>query len=313
MRFDLHGIEIELNSNDALLGARTRETFASHRALAQHKSRPDIFFQLDLTESIPAPPSGEPAYAERDLIHYYVTPPRVVAHFPRYGQLQIDLAHARIEGEIIAAALTTYGVFEDLVAIGLAPLLRRRGKFLVHAFAAERNGRGALLVGSIGAGKTTTGIALLRAGWRLLSNDSPLIDAVTSNILSYPGLLSAYPETLRRFPELHPLVTDAYARRKISFAAESVYRDVWSGAAAPGVILFPTVEKISEHRAVRLTAPETLRLLLPHAVERWDTEMIPQHLALLNRVAAQTPAYQLLLAPDTETVPQLLGKLLVSR
>lgn len=32
-----------------------------------------------------------------------------------------------------------------------------------------------LLVGGIGAGKTTTGLSLLNAGWQLLSNDSPVV------------------------------------------------------------------------------------------------------------------------------------------
>lgn len=312
MRFDLHGLVLNVDSDDALVRERMEETFASRPAPQNTERDADICFQLDLCRDVPPTPPGTPAYAERDLIHYYISPPVVTAHFPRYGQLRIHLERATIDGEIVPAAITTYGVLEDLVAIGLSPLLRRRGKFLIHAFAAAKDGRAALLAGSIGAGKTTTGIALVRAGWRLLSNDSPLIDAETTKILSYPGLLSAYPATLRRFPELRALGANTPERRKVTFAAESVYKNVWSESAVPGVILLPRVEPITEHRVERLSAPEALRLLLPHAIERWDTEMIPQHLALLNRVVAQTPAYQLFLAPNTDTLPELIGRLLMA-
>jgi len=311
MRLNLHGLALNMASSDALIRERIAETFASLPPAQNTERDPDICFQLDLCQDIPPAPPGAPAYAERDLIHYYINPPVVTAHFPRYGQLRINLERATIEGEIVPAAITTYGVLEDLVAIGLSPLLRRRGKFLIHAFAAAKDGRAALFVGSIGAGKTTTGIALVRAGWRLLSNDSPLIDAETTEILSYPSLLSAYPETLQRFPELRALGESVTEHRKVTFAAESVYRNVWTESAAPGVILLPRVETIAEHRVERLSTPEALRLLLPHAIERWDTEMIPQHLALLNRVVAQTPAYQLFLAPNTDTLPELVSRLLM--
>lgn len=312
MRFDLHGLALELDSNDTLVRERFAATFASRPLLDRVKEEATLYLQLDLRGTVTAAPDGAPVYAERDLIHYYLTPPMVVAHFPRYGQLRIDLERSMITGEIISAAITTYGVFEDLVAIGLSPLLRRRGKFLIHAFAAAHEGQAALLVGGIGAGKTTTGIALVRAGWQLLSNDSPLLDAATTNVLSYPGLLSAYPETLQRFPELHPLLPGTIERHKVTFSAESVYRDVWTESATPGVILFPHVEPVSEHDIKPLTPPETLRLLLPHAIERWDTEMIPQHLALLNQLVAKTPAYTLALAPDTASLPDLVRRLLTA-
>lgn len=310
MQFDLHGLILQLDSNDGLVRSRFDATFPQSLVPPHVPRGAGIICQLDLSEEIPPPPAGAPVYAERDLIHYYLALPTVIAHFPRYGQLRINLDRATVQGEIITAAITTYGVFEDLVAIGLSPLLRRRGKFLLHAFAAEFGGRAALLVGSIGSGKTTTGIALVRAGWKLLSNDSPLIDAATTHVESYPGLLSAYPDTLRRFPELHSLLPETGARHKVTFAAESIYPDVWSDSAAPGVILFPRIENVAEHRIARLTGPEALRLLLPHAVERWDSEMIPQHLAVLNALVAQTPAYTLSLAPNTDTIPELVRALL---
>ncbi len=58
-------------------------------------------------------------------------------------------------------------------------------------------------------------------------------------------------------------------------------------------------------------APEALRLLLPHAVEQWDREMIGRHLLLLRKMVEKTPAYTLRLGPDVLAIPEVLAKVMV--
>ena len=164
------------------------------------------------------------------------------------------------------------------------------------------------ITGDIGAGKTTTGLALLHAGWRLLSNDLPILavgDRV--QVRSYPGLLSAYPDTLARFPELAGLAAEPGERQKTLFAAEAVYPDVWLEDAPPGALLFPRIEPRAEHALERLAPVEALRQILPHAIEQWDRAAIPDHLALLNQLVQSTPAYRLRLAPNTDTLPDIIA------
>jgi hypothetical protein len=189
--------------------------------------------------------------------------------------------------------------------------------FLIHAFAAACNGRALLLVGDIGSGKTTSGISLLRAGWRLISNDSPLLSqANLVEALAYPGLLSAYPDTLRRFPELAPIADTAPSqnvipeRRKTTFTAESIYPNTWIAAAPIGAIIFPHVAHRVTHEVQKLGEAEALRRLLPHAIDRWDTEYIPQHLQLLRALASGAPAYQVALGEDISHLPTLLASLI---
>jgi hypothetical protein len=236
---------------------------------------------------------------------------RVAVHFPRFGQMRLDLNAGRSDGELTGAALAAHGVFEDLLAIGLSPHLRRRGLFLLHAFAACPPGRGAaLIVGDMGAGKTTTGLALLHAGWKLLSNDSPMLaeaDGGGVNVLSYPGLLSAYPDTLARFPELAAFNTSPQVREKVLFAAEAAYPGAWAERAPAGAIIFPHIEARAAHALEPLPPAEALRLILPHAIEQWDRAMIPAHLALLNRLIQSAPAYRLRLAPEIMTLPSVVA------
>jgi hypothetical protein len=336
MKYDFHGAIVETRSPDAAVAARWGATFASRPTAA---GPADIRFTLELAEETPPAPAREPDFRQGDLLEYYVDGAAVTARFPRFGWLRLNLNTGEVGGRIRPAALTTQGVFEDVAAIGISPLLRRRGMFLLHAFAAARRApqghtiygaarasspptaaqsdtsgeQAVLLVGEIGAGKTTTGLALLHAGWKLLSNDSPIVkDEGGVQVLAYPGLLSAYPETLARFPELRALMpeTTAGERRKTLFAAESVYPGVWIDRARAGALVFPQIEARAEHALEPLAAPEALRRLLPNAVEQWDREMIPAHLALLRKLVEATPAFRLRLGPEVEAIPAVLASAL---
>jgi hypothetical protein len=309
-RWQLHRQIVEGHWSPDAVGERWRATFASLPEAPAAGAA--LVFDLELVDDVPPAPPQTPDFKQGELLAYYQDGAEVIAHFPRYGQLRLNLAEGATRGSITDAALSAYGVFEDLLAIGLSPHLRRRGMFLLHAFAARPRVAGAgavLLAGDIGAGKTTTGLALLHAGWQLLSNDSPILARTETgalDVLAYPGLLSAYPDTLQRFPELAALNTAPGLRAKTLFAAEAAYPHVWAESAPPGALVFPQIEPIADHKLERLPAPEALRLILPHSIEQWDRAMIPAHLALLTQLVQTVPAYRLRLAPETDSLPALL-------
>ncbi|NKQ35420.1 MAG: hypothetical protein HF973_07360 [Chloroflexi bacterium] len=325
MRWQFHHLTIAGLTNDATLQQNWQESFAS---LPSGTAVPNLTIHLNVTGHIPPPPPGKPHFRQGDLLHYYVQGNEVIAHFPRYGQLRLNLAEGTTDGRIHPRASHTYGVLEDLIAISLSPHLRRRGLFLLHAFAAVWGDTAVLLVGGIGAGKTTTGMSLLNAGWRLLSNDSPIVGA-DGMILSYPGLLAAYPETFARFPATKYLA-DAFAkktakdaktakitqekirensgnsRQKITVPAQEIWPNVWQDAAPIGAICFPQIENRASHALEPLTPPQALARLMPHAIEQWDKSMIPAHLARLRQLVEAAPTYILHLGPDVLTIPETL-------
>lgn len=310
MKWQLHDLIIEGVTNDAVVAANWQTSFGS---LPQPvAAAPTITVTLELVDNIPTPPDGEPQFRQGYLLHYFVAGEQVTAHFPRFGQLQLDLSAGVTRGRIVQPAVDTYGVLEDLIAIALSPHLRRRGQFLIHAFAAAYQGQGVLIVGGIGAGKTTTGMSLLNAGWQLLSNDSPIL-TVEGQVRRYPGVLAAYPETFARFPTTAHLAqtpVNKTGRQKITYPAEAVWPDVWLAQAPLRLILFPQIENRASHELERLSPPAALTRLLPHAVEQWDRPLIPRHLALLRTLVEQAPAYLLHLSPDVLAIPKLLeGKL----
>ena len=315
MRWSFHGLIIEGKTRDPRLQEHWQRSFASLQAVPV-AGAPDLTFELNLVPEVPTSPLGEPDFRQGDLLQYYLDGLSAVAHFPRFGQLRLDLARGLTEGRIAPEALTTYGVFEDLVAVGLSPHLRRRGLFLIHAFAAATppavplpaGGQGVLLVGGIGSGKTATGISLLNAGWKLLSNDSPIITA-SADVLSYPGPLAAYPDTLARFEATAKLAESVPApegRQKITVAAEHIWPEAWIDRAPARAIFFPQIEARSDHATEPIASPEALRRLLPHAVEQWDREMIPEHLRVLRQLVESAPAFVLRLGPRVDAIPALL-------
>lgn len=309
LRWQFHDLIIEGNADDATLWQGWLKSFGS---LPTSTAVPHLTITFQTVATVPAPPKRPPDFQQGDLLHYFVDGEQVIAHFPRYGQLHLDLATGQTQGQLVPAAGQTYAILEDLIAISLSPHLRRHHKFLLHAFAAAYQGEAVLLVGGIGAGKTTTGLSLLNAGWQLLSNDSPVVVG-NGRIQQYPGVLAAYPESFVHFASLAHLADEdegRNGRQKISVTAESLWPDVWLTAAPVRAICFPQIEARPNHALTPIAKPAALARLLPHAVEQWDKAMIPTHLQILRQLVESAPAYSLHLSPDVLSIPQTIAQAL---
>ena len=307
MRWNLHELTVDGSSNSDALMAAWQTSFGSR---PQVSAEPDITITLDIVETPPTAPTSPPDFTQGELLQYHVDGDNVTVHFPKYGQLNLNLADGTSSGKLQPSVLTTYGVLEDMVAISLTPHMRRRGYFLIHAFAAALNGKAVLLVGGIGAGKTTTGMSLLNAGWQLISNDSPIV-AEAGQILSYPGVLAGYPETFARFERTAHLADEVptqSGRQKLLISAETVFPNTWLDKAPIEAIIFPQIEERGEHKLEKISQPDALRQLLPHAVEQWDRAMIPRHLSILRQLTDAAPAYIMRLGPDVLAIPDAIAE-----
>src|SRR5829696_1466585 len=99
----------------------------------------------------------------------------LIAEFYDVGMLVIDTVQGRAEGYLIRPQAMPASLIEYLFHLALIELLRCRGLYTIHATALEKQGRGILIPGNSGRGKTTSFISLLRAGYRYLSDDHPII------------------------------------------------------------------------------------------------------------------------------------------
>jgi len=137
------------------------------------------------------------------------------------------------------------GVLAAEMGMNLQMALGQRRYLLLHASAAERDGKALLMTGVSGAGKSTLAALLMARGWRLMGDEFALVDPATGLIHGFPRLISlkneAVPVVRAALPKarfgavmegtpkgtLRHLVPDA---RAIAAMAEP---------AVPALILFP--------------------------------------------------------------------------
>jgi hypothetical protein len=322
---DLHGLRLAFQSPDLPLRERFEAVYG-HLPRCDGRSS-DIFIGWHIHKLPAAPPPlpGMPVIFEEKLVNYYGQGPLVVVHLPKYGLITIDLDNQRLIGAVTRNCLEAYGAFEDVLMITLAPLYRRRGWFPLHAFAAlAPTGQAALISGEMGSGKTTTGLALLSAGWKLLSNDSPLLRLQHGQVevLAYPGQLSAFDDSLARFerlrrfipnqPEAKPEVEDLLAPSgppKRVFRAEEAFVAPWADLGRAGGVFFPQVNSgLSQSELVKIEPKKALLTLMPQGVEGWDKAAIGQTMQVLGRLVEQVPCYRLRLSPQVEQLPDLIAE-----
>lgn len=320
---DLHGLKLAFQTPDLPLRERFVQVYGHLPRPRGGAAHVFVGWHLHKLPLAPPPPPGMPIISESKLVSYYGRHNLVSVRLPKYGLITVDLERRRLVGAVTRSCLDTYGVFEDVMMITLAPLYRRHGWFPLHAFAAlAPNGRAALITGPMGSGKTTTGLALLSAGWKLLSNDSPLLTADNGlvKVLAYPGRLSAFDDSLARFDQLKrfiphetggaagsiDLLTAAVPSKRV-FRAEEAFDDPWAAMGPAGGVFFPqVVPEISHSELVDISPTEAVLQLMPQAIEGWDKEAIGQNLQLLTKLVEQVPCYTLRLSPHLEQLPALI-------
>jgi HprK-related kinase A len=151
------------------------------------------------------------------------------------------------------------GVLAAEMGMNLQMALGQRRYLLLHASAAERDGKALLMTGMSGAGKSTLAALLMARGWRLMGDEFALVDPATGLVHGFPRLISLKNEAIpvveaalprARFGEvmagtpkgtLRHLVPDA---RAIAAMAEP---------ATPALILFPRFGFEAAERPVMLS------------------------------------------------------------
>jgi hypothetical protein len=318
---NLHGLTLMFRTTDAPLADRFRQVYG-HLPPGEPEQT-DILIAWERTDrpAAPPPPPGTPLVSAGELVSYYGLDDLIMVRLPKYGLITVDMRQNQLSGVVTAACLEAYGVFEDILLICLAPLYRRRGWFPLHAFAGQGPDQHVALVsGPMGSGKTTTGLALLCAGWKLLSNDSPLLTIRNERVygLAYPGQLSAFDDSLARFEQLARFIPPSASRpgqarpperQKRVFRAEEAFTEPWVTSGPIGGVFFPQVVTGLKHsELVRLVPTEAILQLMPQGIEGWDKAAIGHSLRLLSKLVEQAPSYLLRLSPQVETLPALLAQ-----
>jgi hypothetical protein len=326
MIVSLDRLLIRLDSQDKEINEAWRRLFEGWPLRSRSPSAPvsDILVKLRLREQLPPLPNRPPIFTEsngsphgeRPLSVFRGKGENLWLHFLDGALLKVEpdslgSSTPSVEG-IVTPELLARRRFDDITFTSLAPLLRREGYFLLHAFAACKNGRATVITGPSGSGKTTTGLSLLLAGWELLANDVLLLEERAEGIfaLPTPGRVHIRPYSLKLLPDLRRLLGDkALANEGHEIAASNLVGERWSSACSVRSIFFPHIAEGHE-TTIRNTSPAiSLAKLMQESIDRWDEEMLHPHLILLKALSHQADAFDLHLGPDLSSLPTIVARM----
>jgi hypothetical protein len=187
--FDLHGAVRMRVRADAPGAAQLAEMFAAFRC--------DDVAVADLTV--------DPSFEELDgAVH--------AGDGDRYTDEALHLAAARVQVVLDGVGFRVHGSGELLTTV--LPLVDRvavrRGIAMVHAAAVQRDGRGLLLAGTGGAGKTSTVARLVGSGEMRLMGDDWAFAAAGGRLLGFAKPLLLRPH----HRDLYPHLFSVRSRRK---------------------------------------------------------------------------------------------------
>jgi hypothetical protein len=218
-----------------------------------------------------------------------------------YGFLYADGARFAVQrsGLEIWADWPSGYTFEDactyLVGPVIAFALRLRGETCLHASAIAVGNRAIVLIGSPGAGKSTTAAAFAKLGFPVLSDDVVVLTGSGDSPLVQPGYprLNLWPDAVRLLfgsREALPLITPTWGKRYLQLGSHGDYRfqssplplgAVYILGQREAALTVPAIENAAGSRALMLLVANAYgsRLL--------NEEMQMRDFQALSRVAAQ--------------------------
>lgn len=266
----------------------------------------------------PGRPAGTPRSvydAPAGTIDYVDEAGELYVFYERRVVLRCRPADGRIDLAIVAegtdnAVLATHPLF----TIGLLETLKWFRRFPLHAGALARHGRGILLPGSSGAGKSTTTVALVRAGFDFLGDDTVFLTAPGEvagiTVHGFPDQIDVTERTAAMFPELAQLVGRPLplGRDKYGFRVEDVFGVRPVTRCRPVALVFPRVVAGRSSRTEPLSPASALRQLVSNVLLT-DPAASQAHLDMLGRLVRTVPSYVLCAGSDLDTAASCVSEL----
>lgn len=312
-RFALCDLRVSLHASDAVLLARTQAVwsalFAIEPAGAEEMSGPRVRVQVTHGPAQLPSDAGEPVFASASFSVFrrdggYLLASRGSTVEVGKGRLQAAL-DARLWQRPLQEQRE---LFLTSMLMALHPLQR----YGLHANGLVRDGRGLLIVGDSGAGKTTLTLALMRAGWSYLSDDAIVLRECEGDVeaLALRRGISCTSRTRVRFPEVRPM-----GSRWQELAAGKWLGDVDAASrvarCTPRALVFPQVAEVARSVRRPLGDTEVLAQLLrqsPGIVA--GAETAKAQLDVLRNLVRQAPGHALDVGADVFSEERALSRLL---
>lgn len=299
MSYSFHGLGLGVSAPEEVL----RAFHARFAALPAGGSPPDLLFEVqtdplerpERARTVYEPPLGEVSYHDgRDLL--YLRQGRLSALCePAAGRVRYCAVSPRGEDLWILS--------HPLLSVPMMELLKRRGLFGVHAAGADLGGKALVLAGTSGSGKSTLSVALARAGFGFLGDDTLFLRG--DRVLAFPDEIDLTAESIAFFPGI-VLAPSPTGWRKRQLPAEPA-RIVWE--SAPAVLVFPRVAGRPRSELLPIDAGEALLELAPNVLLT-EPASSQAHLDALAGLARASRCYRLETGTDLDEAVELLRELM---
>jgi hypothetical protein len=311
----LHGLHLSLSGEDAVLSALHARLGRFPAPTAPGAA--DLWFEFHNVGDDGHPVVARPAGAGRSVLEsglggpvYFEQSQQLYLEIPGHGRALCDARTGRVQVSYPkAAGKGLWLLSHPLFTIPLAELLKRRGLYMVHAAGLAVSGKGLLIAGQSGAGKTTLALALLRAGFGFLADDTVFLSADRNalRILAFPDEADVTAQTLGFFPELHRLIRspEPKERPKQAFCSTHAYGVAPCWACAPDMIVFPHPAGCRQSVLTPMSKTEALMQLICNVV-RTEPHSSQAHLDALAGLVKHSRCFRLQTGRDFDRLPALL-------
>jgi hypothetical protein len=324
-RYEVHGIGLAVSFDRpalaAALDARLRQFAAGGARAPGDQREPDLIFQFFCV------PDGGPHWIERPAgRERRIFEPKTgeIVYFEESDQIYLDYAgrvrllcepgRGRTSASIRESeAENLWFISHPLFTLPLIESLKHRGRFSVHAAGLCLGGRGLLLPGDSGAGKSTLTVALVRAGFGFLSDDTVFLARGPEglSVLAFPDEIDVTDQTAGFFPELRhlPALPTAGGWPKRQVWPERVWGAEIVGECPPAILAFPRIAHQDRSTVAPLDPAEALFELASN-VFLTEARSSQAHFDVLAELVREHPCYRLETGRDLDRVPELLRELL---
>ncbi len=300
--------EIQVSCADAAIRGHLQSWLVEGRIV------PPVPLRIDVRIEAVAPPDGTPAAFQQPGVSFHVLPPdnRLSIRWgvaPAVAELGPGEPSARVVLSPEAAERIEESTRTFFLSV-LIFLLRRAGWHHVHGgTAVDPQGRGWLLAGDSGSGKSTTTALVCSWGWAIGTDDITFLVSAGDRVGAH-----AFRSRIALRPGGQELLAHSGGislpdRGKVGYWPDELGGS-WVARVEPEIIVFTTVSG-DRTRAELLSPGQALAELV-----RWSAWVIvepglaQEHLELLTRLGRQSRAYRVFLGPDLFGRPDLLSELI---
>ena len=317
MLLRLGGIEVLLQTDSRLIDSSWQQIFGNRPTPTEPESDGNcqpgderVVLKLQPAQSLSLPPEDDLVYKDPQgtVDVYRDSTGAFHLHFQQGALVRLAPEQAGTARGSVTADIFHHGRLEDVTFTSLAPMLRRKRRYLLHAAAVATPDGALLLVGPSHSGKTTSALALLLAGWKHLASDVVVLAPSGPGILAHPTAaeLTVRPNSFQLLPTLRELLSQPQEAQSIQSKERlSLGPEKWSEPMLVTAICFPTVTEVSQSTLEPLDAPLALARLMEESVDRWDTSTLGGHIDFLAALGSQARAYRLRLGHDMGHLPHL--------